>query len=305
MSSLVEFKHREIIGQAAGAHLLITGGVHGDEFEPMAAIRRLIRLIDPLQLRGSVTLIPVVNEPAYENCSRVVDDGLDLARVFPGKADGTITERIAYSLTRLIRRADYYVDLHTGGTTMAILPLCGYMLHADSQVLEAQRRMAKSFNLPVVWGTAALEGRSLSAARDANVPAIYAEYRGAAMCDPDGVAAYLDGCLNVMAMLDMIDRHVSQSHTEYIVEDERPGAGHLQVQNPSPCAGFFEPAVSLGQRVRVGDPIGSITDPLGEDVVEVNSRQDGLIAALRTFPRVERGNSLAVIIEVDRHSGGI
>ena len=68
-----------------GPHLLITGGVHGDEFEPMAAIRRLIGPLRAGRIRGRVTLVPVVNEPAFRRGQRTAEDGLDLARTLPGR----------------------------------------------------------------------------------------------------------------------------------------------------------------------------------------------------------------------------
>src|SRR5690606_6440585 len=133
-------------------------------------------------------------------------------------------------------------------------------------ILEAQRRMARAFNLPVVWGTsAALEGRSLSACRDANVPAIYAEFRGGGVFRPEGVAAYVDGCRNVMAELGMIDQERSQSRIVVFAEDPRPDSGHLQICNPAPCAGFFRPAVELRQTVSAGDVLGAVVDILGGD----------------------------------------
>ena len=112
------FATRTIAGAGAKPHLLVTAGVHGDEFEPMAAVRELIRALDPMRprLRGRVTLAPVVNEAAFLRGQRTAEDGLDLARTCPGRADGTITERVAASLSQLIRAADYYIDLHTGGT---------------------------------------------------------------------------------------------------------------------------------------------------------------------------------------------
>src|SRR5258708_2580898 len=116
---------KTIEGIVGGPHLVITGGVHGDEFEPMAAVRRLARILIPADLRGRVTLAPVVNEPAYRRCHRNAEDGLDLARTCPGRLDGSITERIAHDLSLLIRSADYYVDLHSGGTTLSVLPLTG------------------------------------------------------------------------------------------------------------------------------------------------------------------------------------
>src|SRR5436190_22204934 len=119
-------QRRELVGHRPGLHLLITGGVHGDEFEPMVALRRLSRTLDPAQLRGRVTLVPVVNEPAFRLGQRVAEDGLDLARTCPGRPDGSVTERIAHALAQLIRSAGCFIDLHTGGTRLGVLPMTGY-----------------------------------------------------------------------------------------------------------------------------------------------------------------------------------
>src|SRR6478672_5070072 len=104
----------------------------------MAAIRRLLTEVNANKLRGRVTLVPVVNEAAFARGNRVAEDGLDLARTCPGRADGSITEQTAHALSELIRAADYYIDLHTGGLALAVWPLAGYMLHPDASVLEKQ-----------------------------------------------------------------------------------------------------------------------------------------------------------------------
>ena len=292
-----ELNTKRIDGGRPGPHLLITGGVHGDEFEPMAAIRRLMRLVHPARLAGRLTLMPVVNEDAFLRGQRTASDGLDLARVFPGKADGSITETTAHALSDLIRAADLYIDLHTGGTTLQVLPLTGYMLHLDPEILKAQRRMARAFNLPIVWGTPPLPGRSLSVAADAGVPAIYAEYLGGGRCDAMGIDAYVTGCLNVMGELAMLDRQPPATNSQMVVEDNRPNAGIMQIQNPSPTTGFFEPSVTLGQKVSAGDPLGTITDILGTEVSTVRSQQSGIVLVLRTFSRVLQGETLGVILE--------
>jgi len=287
-------------GTAPGPHLLVFGGVHGDEFEPMAAVRQLISGVNPTELHGTLTLVPVANEPAFARGSRVAEDGRDLARTFPGRIDGSVTERVAFALARLIRDADFFIDLHTGGTTFDLLPFAGYMLHDDPVVLEQQRRMARAFNLPIVWGSSPLlEGRSTSAARDAGVPAVYAEYRGAAICRPEGVRAYVAGCFNVMASLGMLERPEPASAVELVVEDSRPGSGHLQVCNPAPCDGFFEPTVCLGQRVCDGEALGTVCDALGRSAETIYARHTGLLLMLRSFSRVQTGDSVAVILETE------
>jgi len=293
----------EFICTEPGPHLLITGGVHGDEFEAMAAIRQLIRRfsasdsIDQLE-KGRLTLVPVVNEAAFLNGTRSAPDGLDLARTCPGRPEGSVTERTAHALSELIRHCDFYVDLHSGGTALRVMPMTGYTLHTDRGVLDQQRKMARAFNLPIVWGTSpTLDGRSLSVARDARVPAIYAEYRGSGLCDAEGVRAYEDGCVNIMRLLGMIDGAVPACRVELTVEDPRPDSGHMQVCNPSPMTGFFEPAVELGSRIESGDQIGTVTDLLGDTSREIRAQQTGIVLVLRSFSRILEGESVGVILE--------
>lgn len=303
MTATINLQQEVIEGEHQGPNLLVLGGVHGDEFESMAAIRRLLDHLDPADLRGRLTAIPVVNEAAYWRGRRCAGDGRDLARTCPGRAEGSITERAAHAVSREIRNADYLVDLHSGGIAMEFYPTAGYMLHPDKAVLEVQRRMARALNLPIVWGTSAgLDGRSLSVARDAGVPAIYAEWMGGGTCDPRGVEAYFEGCLNLMAELNMIDRTPPPSRIEYVVEDGRDNSGHIQLNYPAPCAGFFEPRLKLMERVQPGDVIGTVVDHLGRRREEVRSTQAGLILCLRVFNRVHQGDSLAAVLELDPSS---
>lgn len=299
MANEVELPQIVCEGASGGPRLLITGGVHGDEFEPMAAIRRLAGRVTSETLAGTLTLAPVVNEPAFRRGSRTADDGLDLARVCPGDPLGSATQRIAHKLSELIRDADYYIDLHTGGSALSVYPLAGYMLHPDQQVREQQRAMARFFNLPLVWGTdPTLDGRSLSVARDANIPAIYVEYQGGGGCDAAGVEAMVEGCLNVMGYLEMLDRSPPPSRLVYDVQETHPESGFLQQSLPAPCSGFFETAVSLGDFVEEGQPIGWVVDATGRQRVAVPADKKGLVICLRTLPAVAVNDSLGYIIEI-------
>ena len=299
----VRLKQCHIEGASAGPHLLITGGVHGDEFEPMAAIRRLADVLQKTKsyadsLRGQVTLVPCVNEEAFLRGRRCASDCLDLARTCPGRQNGSITEQTAWALSELIRSADFYIDLHTGGTEFSISPLAGYVLHPNADVLDSQRQMARAFNLPIIWGTSSeLEGRSLSIARDADVPAIYCEYFGSATYSADGVEDYVSGCLNVMAALNMFDKPPATNRVRYVVEDPRPNSGHLQVCHPSPVDGFFEPAVQLGETVSAGTALGRIVSLADESSHMISSDHAGIVLMLRTFPRVRVGESVGVVLE--------
>ena len=301
MPEPIELKRKVITGSQDGPHFLITGGVHGDEFESMAVIRRLMREVDPQKLRGRLTLVPIVNEAAFWSGLRWADeDQLDLARTCPGRPHGSVTERTAHALSELIRSADYYIDLHSGGIVMRVAPMVGYGLHKrQPEVLETQRRMAKAFNLPIIWGTSGeLDGRSLSIARDANVPAIYTEWQGGGECDRQGVEDEFEGCLNVMAEVGMIDRPPPIPCAMYVVEDDRPNSGYMQINYQSPMDGYFEPQVELMQRVRAGEALGVVSDALGDRNETIVSTQTGFVLTLRCFNRVFKEDSLAVIVEL-------
>src|SRR5690606_21014391 len=105
------------------------------------------------------------------------------------------SEEAALEISEIIKESDYFIDMHTGGNLFEIFPLAGYMMHTDNCVLEKQRMMAKAFDLPAVWGTDNTpNGRTLSVARDANIPAIYVEYGGGGFLNKEVVESYIQGC---------------------------------------------------------------------------------------------------------------
>ena len=76
----------------------------------------------------------------------------------------------------------------------------------------------------------------------------------------------------------------------------------MQVNHPAPCDGFFEPAVELGQEIQAGDVLGSICDSLGQHIEIIRSRYSGMVIVLHTFPRVEAGVSVAVVLELPHNT---
>jgi predicted deacylase len=290
-----------------GPRLLVLAGVHGDEREPIEAVRRLETALATTRVRGRVLLVPEANPTACAAGTRLGADGLDMARSFPGRADGSPTQRAAHAVTERIQEADALVDLHTGGRTLRVLPMTGYMLHRDPGVLAGQRRMARAFGLPVIWGTsAALEGRSLSAARDRGVPAIYAEHGGGDGCNEATVTAYVAGCLNVMRELGMLPTTTVRpafDREPLVVEDARDGSGHLQAGHPAPCDGDFRAAVGLGAMVRAGDALGTLATAAGAELV-IRAAAAGLVLVLRPDAATRAGDPLAVILEHEAGGDG-
>ena len=124
--------------------------------------------------------------------------------------------------------------------------------------------MAYALNTPIIWATYShLDGRTLSVAQDTRVPAIYAEGMGSGICDPAGVNAYYEGCLNVVATLDTLDCEQPILRSEHIVEDDRNNAGFVQLNYPAPFAGYFELLVTLKARIGPSGPSGAVVDSRG------------------------------------------
>ena len=111
-----------------GPFTLITAGIHGDEYEGPAAVAAFVETLSSSSgLAGSVAAIPVANPMAWRASQRTSpDDGLNLARTFPGRADGSPTERLAAALFELAIEADYLIDLHSGGVEYLFFPMTGF-----------------------------------------------------------------------------------------------------------------------------------------------------------------------------------
>lgn len=284
-------------GATEGKTLVVTAGVHGDEFEGMRAIQQVFEQLQLEKLRGTFVAVPVANPPAFEAGLRVdPDDRQDMARIFPGDPAGTVTEQLAYALThRFIRHADLFCDLHSAGQYYAMPPMSGYALHAEP-LLTPQRQAAWAFGLPLIWGTPPLPGRSLSAAAEHNVPAIYAEITGEGRCRPGDVAMYARGIRGLLGFLGMTPPPPATTEP-VVIEDPSENAGFLQRQLQTPVGGLFEATVAPGSRVKEGEEIGWVRDPFGQVRFFAKAPIGGMVVFLRTFSRVLAGDPLCCVLK--------
>lgn len=296
---------REIDSGKIGPTVLVLAGVHGDEYEPMLTVKKLFDELKGHIVAGKLWVVDVVNTTAYQSAQRLGIDGLDLARSCPGNNEGSTTLQQAAAVSLRIRDCDYLIDLHTGGQLFDIFPLVGYMLHPDSQILQEQRDMAAAFGLPLVWGTDPLpDGRTLSIARDAHVPAIYVEYGGPGPVREKIIQSYYEGCVRVLHHLGMLLGHLSYAAApRYFVEDAAPHSGHLQGKMLSPRAGIFTPKVKSGDCVTVGQVWGTVYDPIQHFEMQILADRNGLVLFVRCVPKVGLGESLGGILTIETKNG--
>ncbi|GLS20449.1 N-alpha-acetyl diaminobutyric acid deacetylase DoeB [Labrys miyagiensis] len=107
-----------------GPTALLTGANHGDEYEGPIALFDLARTLRAEDVSGRVIIVPAMNYPAFRAAMRTspIDKG-NLNRSFPGRPDGTVTEKIADYFTRtLLPLSDVVLDFHSGGKTLDFLP---------------------------------------------------------------------------------------------------------------------------------------------------------------------------------------
>ncbi len=283
-------------GSKPGKTLLATGMVHGDEYEGPIAIQDIFEELDPRQMEGTFFAIPVVNGPAMAAGTREGGwDHLNLARIFPCSATGSSSQRIADALTEHIYpQADLYADLHAGGNSYQIVEFAGYQL-AEGPNGKTQREAAIAFDLPLVWGTSPLPGRSLSSAREKSIPAIYVEMTGEGRCRPDVLARTKQGVNNLLAYLGVVAGTYPTADPQWLIEDATE-SGHLQIQGTSPTSGLFVACVSVWDRVAEGDRLGEVRHSDGRVLAEIHAPYTGRVLFLRTFPRVFSGDSLCYVL---------
>jgi predicted deacylase len=276
-------------GAADGPTLLVSAGVHGDEYEGVRAIFETVEALDAGALRGTLLTVPVLNYPAHRAVTRHHPaDGANLARQFPGRADGTASERLAHAFTaEFLPHADFYLDLHSGGIRFAMPSMVGYEA-ADPR----GRAAAAAFGAPVIWGHPVIEpGRTISAARALGIPFLYTEARGAGRIHPDDLLMMRRGITNLLRHLGMLD-----GAPEIPAPPQRLlGIGNTDEGVYATASGFFMPSVALLDPVRAGQPIGRIVDELGEVLATPVAPADGIVGLLRELPPVDEGDVLLLV----------
>jgi len=282
-------------GRQPGMIMLVLGAVHGDEHEGPQAIREVFDDLEPQQLSGKFIGVPTANPPAHCVSKRTSPiDNLNLARTFPGRSDGTVTERIAYQIAKMIMMSDFLIDLHSSGTGLDSPTLCGFS-PVQGEAGRIAREAANIFGAPIVWEHPpdVPPGRTLSVAAEKGVAALYTETSGGGWLSKEGVLCYRNGVLNVMKYLGMIPGPKPEPSK---VKHHIFGGGDLDKDSvAAPVSGFLLSSVEVLDQVREGEIIGRIINPLGETLQEVRAPSNGYIVFKKANPIVYPGESIYLL----------
>jgi predicted deacylase len=274
----------DVTGDEAGPRLAVIAGVHGCEYASIAGVRRWVAGLGGRRLRGTVRVVPVVNLTAFRARSPFVvpEDGKNLNRCFPGSLAGTLAERLAFAVfEQVISGSDALVDVHAGDLVEALEP---FALYDGGQAEEAARGMAAAYGLGYVLRQVpgpgqAVTGTSSAAAAAAGIPAIIAEAGGCGLVEEAAVAAHVRGLEGVLGYLGM----------SAFAAASAPAPVYLDrfLWPRTPRAGWWEPAVRVGETVSAGQVLGTVSTLDGGTILETcTAPVDGVILFLTSSPAV-------------------
>lgn len=281
-------------GAKKGPVLGITAGVHGLEYAPIMAAQQLPKHLDPAKMSGTVILVHMANVPAFLHRSFRVNpvDDKNLNRVFPGKADGTLTEQMAYVISNeVIARSDYFIDVHAGDANNDLRPYSGYYNYFDMpEVSEKARQMAVAlgFDFIVQFGNEqSLTEEAIYCSREAtkrNIPAVDIECGRMGIVEEKPVQQIQEALLSLMRHLQILEGKPASVQNPVMIGKRTSVSSQHE--------GFFYSDLTSGDYVKKGMKLGYITDLFGNHLVDVTCPTDGVILYKTFNPPIKKGDGL-------------
>ncbi|MBO9420522.1 N(2)-acetyl-L-2,4-diaminobutanoate deacetylase DoeB [Labrenzia sp. R4_2] len=287
-----------VVQSGDGPTALLTGGNHGDEYEGPIALQELAATLKLEDIRGRVIIVPALNHPAFLAGSRTspIDQG-NLNRSFPGKPDGSATQKIAHFVdTVLIPMADIVLDFHSGGKTLDFVPF------AAAHVLENKDHQAacvaamQAFNAP--YSATMLEIDSVgmldTAVEQKGKVFVTTELGGGGTATARSIGIAKKGARNLLKHAGILSGELELNPS--VTLDMPDGDCFVFCEH----SGMIEPVIDLGDEIAEGDVIAQVwqTERSGVAPIEYRAKRSGILMA-RHFPGlVKMGDCLAVVAKV-------
>ena len=288
-------------GARPGPVLALVTGAHGTEYASIIAVEKLIQQLDPAQISGTVILVPLVNVQSFLQKVPHVNpvDGKSMNRFYPGKQDGTQTERASYLITQqVVERCDYLIDYHGGDLDEDLRPYSYWPKTGNEKQDATTRDMVLAFGLDhiIIWSDRPKDPNAAryldNAANTRGKPAIPVEAGHAGTVEADDVAMLVKGTLSVMRYLKMLPGEATRvEHPVWIGKLDTVEGGQT---------GIFYPLVKRGSYVEQGMKIGTITDYFGNVIEEARAPAAGVVLYVCSVPSMKKGDTVAYVGEIAR-----
>lgn len=280
-------------GARDGPTVLITAGIHAAEYTGIEAAIRLGRTLDPAEVRGTIVMLPLLNRPGFYERSIYVnpEDNDNLNRLFPGDPAGTWGQRFAHRLlTEIVVKFAHAIDLHAGDLIEDLTPFVIYRETGDAVRDATIVRMANAYGAEWAVKSAPTGERpgSLYAVAALNgVAAMLAESGGRGLLIEEDVMRHVHGVTNILRAIGALDGEPEPVAPPTVVES------FDWVRSPG--EGMFHCGVHVGQRVRVGDLVGELTDLVGAPIATIRAPVSGVVLFVVTSPAIKRDGLLLAI----------
>jgi uncharacterized protein len=290
-------------GEKPGPVLALVSGAHGTEYTSIIAIEKLIDLLDPSQITGTVILVPLVNIQSFEQKVAHVNpvDNKSMNRFYPGKPDGTQTERASFLITeQVVDRCEYLIDYHGGDLDESLRPYAYWAPTGKEAEDRISKEMVLAFGLDhiIIWrdrpsdlsDTRYLDNTSTARGK----PSIVVEAGYAGIVEASDVALLVDGTLSTMRALKMLSGNPRPI--------ENPVWLDKVVDVLSDGPGIWYPLVKRGTFVQEGMKIGYVTDYFGKVILETRAPVSGVVLHINAVPSLKKGDNIADIGSIAAHA---
>ena len=267
----------EICGQRPGPHLCVMAGMHVNEVSSIEAVVQLQRRVAPAHLRGSIAILPILNLPAVPARSQYVCpiDGKNINFSFPGRAEGSFSEALADAiLGEWAAEAEVLIDLHGGDLCEKVARFSICQMTGDKDHDDDALALARCFDAEIIAALDPAEmaapGRACTGRARAGRRAVMAEAGANGILDPVSTAYHLNGVLNVMTLLGMIEGPPIPPTRDQVVTGR-----YLWIETPRP--GLLHARAEPGMRVAEGQILARILDVFGDEIAQIRAPAAGLV----------------------------
>jgi predicted deacylase len=279
-----------IHGSSPGPRVSVTAGIHGAEYVSIAASREVVLALDPADVRGSIVAVLTANTAAFAARTIYVNpmDGLNLNRQFPGKADGTPSERLARWLTdHVIAGSDVFVDMHCGDMNEALVSFTGIEDTGDPAVDARSRALAEAYGLRYLL-IGPSPGTTTTAAAALGIPAVLGEVGGQGRWPAEDVALHAAGFRRLLRAAGVVDDapDLPRFETETL---------RTEAWMRAATTGYWDPAVAVGDRIERGTVVGEVRDAFGVVLEAPIAPVDGVVIFLVTSLAMNAGDPLLAL----------
>lgn len=283
-------------GVSAGPVLALLAGAHGTEYASIIALEKLIVEIDAKQLSGTVIIVPLLNVPSFVKIVPHLNptDGKNMNRMYPGKPDGTQTDRASHLITtQVVEQSDHAIDFHGGDIDESLRPYSYWNQTGRGPQDAISKAMVLAFGLdhivisPNRPRDPAASVYFENTATTRGKPSIIVEAGHAGTVEADDVSALVNGTLSVMRHLKMLPGTPKPTENPVWID-------HL-ADVASEQSGIFYPLVKRGAYVGAGMKIGYVTDYVGGLLYEARAKEAGVLLYVRAVPSISKGETIASV----------